>query len=47
MSLGSISISWRSCKQSILADSLTEEEYVVAIEATKETMWLRKILEDL
>eukprot|EP00253_Pinus_taeda_P018454 PITA_18454 len=28
-------------------DSTTEAEYVVAVEATKEIVWLRKILEDL
>eukprot|EP00253_Pinus_taeda_P024629 PITA_24629 len=47
MSLGSGAISWRSCKQSIPVDSTTEAEYVVAAEATKEIVWLRKILEDL
>eukprot|EP00253_Pinus_taeda_P025408 PITA_25408 len=47
MSLGSGVVSWRSCKQSILADSKTEAEYVAAGEATKEIVWLRKILEDL
>eukprot|EP00253_Pinus_taeda_P021128 PITA_21128 len=45
--------SWiRSClleitQQSVLADSTTEAEYVAAAEATKEIVWLRKILEDL
>ena len=47
MSLGSAAVSWRSCKQSVPADSTTEAEYVVATEATKEIVWLRKILEDL
>eukprot|EP00253_Pinus_taeda_P025234 PITA_25234 len=46
MSLGSGAVSWRSCKQSVLADSTTEAEYVAAAEATKEIVWLRKILED-
>eukprot|EP00253_Pinus_taeda_P022302 PITA_22302 len=47
MSLGSRAISWRSCKQSIPADSTTEAEYVAAAEATKEIVWLGKILENL
>jgi hypothetical protein len=47
MSLGSTTVSWRSHKQSTLADSTTEAEYVAAAEAMKEIMWLRKILEDL
>eukprot|EP00253_Pinus_taeda_P021111 PITA_21111 len=37
----------RSRKQSVPADSTTEAEYVAAVEATKEIVWLRKILEDL
>eukprot|EP00253_Pinus_taeda_P002966 PITA_02966 len=41
MSLGSGVVSWRSCKQSIPADSTTEAEYVAATEATKEMVWLR------
>ena len=47
MSLGSAAISWRSRKQLVLADSTTEAEYVATAEATKEIVWLRKILEDL
>jgi len=47
MSLGSGAISWRSHKQSIPADSTVEAEYVVAVEATKEIVWLRKMLEYL
>ena len=47
MSLGSAAISWRSRKQSVPVDSTTEAEYVAAAEATKEIVWLRKILEDL
>ena len=47
MSLGSAVVSWRSRKQSVPADSTTEAEYVAAAEATKEIVWLRKILEDL
>eukprot|EP00253_Pinus_taeda_P020484 PITA_20484 len=47
MSLGSRAVSWRSRKQSVPADSTTKAEYVAAAEATKEIVWLRKILEDL
>jgi hypothetical protein len=47
MSLGSTTISWRSHKQFVPTDSTTEVEYVVVAEATKEIVWLRKILEDL
>eukprot|EP00253_Pinus_taeda_P010494 PITA_10494 len=47
MSLGSGVVSWRSHKQSVPADSKTEEKYVAAAEATKIIVWLRKILEDL
>eukprot|EP00253_Pinus_taeda_P031840 PITA_31840 len=47
MSLGSGAVSWRSRKQSVPTDSTTEAEYVAAAEATKEIVWLRKILEDL
>ena len=47
MSLGSGAVSWRSRKQSVPADSTTEAEYVAVAEATKEIVWLRKILEDL
>lgn len=47
MSLGSGVISWKSRKQLVPTDSTTKVEYVAAIEATKEIVWLRKILEDL
>ena len=47
MSLGSRAVSWRSHKQSIPTDSTTKAEYVAVVEATKEIVWLREILEDL
>eukprot|EP00253_Pinus_taeda_P022021 PITA_22021 len=34
-------------QQSVPADFITKAEYVAATEATKEIVWLRKILEDL
>ena len=33
---------WQSTKQSCVADSTMEVEYVAACEATKEVVWLRK-----
>eukprot|EP00253_Pinus_taeda_P014743 PITA_14743 len=47
MSLGSGVVSRRSRKQSVPADTTTEAKYVATAEATKEIVWLRKILEDL
>ena len=47
MNLGSAAITWRSRKQSVPTDSTTEAEYVAATQATKEIIWLRKILENL
>ena len=47
MSLGSAAVSWISRKQSVPANSTTETEYVAAVEATKEIVWIRNILEDL
>src|SRR5215813_11382089 len=38
---------WRSIKQSCIADSTMEAEYVAACEAAKEAVWLRKFLGDL
>ena len=45
--LGGGAISWRSVKQSCVTDSTMEAEYVVACEATKEAIWLKKFLSDL
>ena len=40
-------ISWFSRKQSYVALSTTEAEYVVAFSASCEAVWLRKLLSDL
>ena len=40
-------ISWRSVKQSCIADSIIEVEYVAACEVAKEVVWLKKFLSDL
>ncbi|XP_059073237.1 secreted RxLR effector protein 161-like [Cryptomeria japonica] len=47
MTLGSGAVTWRSKKQTIPTNSTTEAKYVVAAQATKEIVWLRKILDDL
>eukprot|EP00253_Pinus_taeda_P024851 PITA_24851 len=47
MSLGLGAVSWRSRKQSVPTNSTTKVEYVASAEATKEIVWLKKILEDL
>ena len=38
---------WQSVKQSCIADSTIEAEYVAACEAAKEAVLLRKFLVDL
>ena len=45
--LGGGAIVWRSIKQSCIADSTMEAEYVAACEAAKEAVWLHKFLGDL
>ena len=40
-------ICWRSVKQTCVADSTTEAEYVAASEVAKEAVWLKKFLLDL
>ena len=45
--LGGGAIIWRSIKQSCVADSTMEAEYVAASEAAKEAVWLRNFLMDL
>ena len=45
--LGGGAISWRRAKQSCIADSTMEAEYVAASEAAKEAVWLRNFLLDV
>ena len=40
-------VSWKSSKQSTIADSTTEAEYIAASEAAKEAVWMRKFIEEL
>ena len=44
---GGGAISWRSVKQSSIADSTLEAEYIAALEAAKEAVWLKNFLMDL
>ena len=45
--LGGGAVSWRSVKQSSIADSTMEVEYIAASEAAKKVVWLKNILLDL
>ena len=45
--LGGGAIVWRSIKQSCVANSTMEAEYVAASEAAMEAVWLKKFLADL
>ena len=45
--MGGGAITWRSVKQSCIADSTMEAEYVAACEAAKEAVWLKKFLSNL
>ena len=45
--LGGGAISWQSVKQSSIADSTMEAEYITASEAAKEAVWLKNFLLDL
>ena len=40
-------VSLKSSKQSTIADSNTEAEYIVASEAAKEAVWMRKFIVEL
>ena len=46
-SLGSTMISWQSRKQSSIALSTSEAEYIAACSTSCEAIWLRKLLTDL
>ena len=40
-------VSWKSSKQSIVADSTTEAEYIATFDAAKEAIWIKKFITDL
>ena len=44
---GAVSISWRSKKQSIVALSSCEAEYISACTAAKEAIWLSNVLQTM
>ena len=46
-SLGSGLITWSSKKQSMVALSSTEVEYVVVTSVGTQALWLRKLLEEI
>ena len=45
--LGGGAVSWRSVKQSSIADSTMEAEYIAASEVAKVAIWLKNFLMDL
>jgi len=47
ISLGLGVVSWSSHKQSVPTDSTTKAEYLATTKATKEFLWLGKIIEYL
>jgi len=47
MNMGSAVVSWSCKKQATVATSPAEAEYISAWEAACETVWLRRILQDL
>ncbi|GJT34030.1 hypothetical protein Tco_0924449 [Tanacetum coccineum] len=40
-------VDWKSTKQSIFATSSTDDEYIVAFDASKEDVWIRKFISGL
>ena len=44
---GSSTVSWSGRKQSTVAKSSSEAEYVALISATQEAVWLRRLMKDI
>ena len=40
-------VCWKSSKQDTTADSTTEVEYITAVDAAKEGVWMKKFITDL
>ena len=45
--LNGAAVSWRSAKQSVVAKSSTESEYIAASEAAQEAIWMKEIITEL
>jgi hypothetical protein len=45
--INGVAFSWRSCKQTVVADSTTASEFLAAGTASKQTVWLRRLFLDL
>jgi hypothetical protein len=45
--IGGLEVSWISKLQKVVSFSTTEQEYVVATEASKEMIWLQRFIEEL
>ncbi|KFD61464.1 hypothetical protein M514_26360 [Trichuris suis] len=45
--LGKCAVAWTSQKQSVVALSSTEAEYIAASQACREILWLRRLLDDV
>ncbi|KAL0405255.1 UNVERIFIED_CONTAM: hypothetical protein Slati_3839400 [Sesamum latifolium] len=40
-------VAWKSSKQAMITDSTTEAEYIAALEATKEAVWMKNYIQKL
>jgi hypothetical protein len=47
LTIGGTTVSWISKLQKVFVLSTTEAEYVAAIEASKEMIWLQRFMEEL
>jgi len=47
MILAGKSISWANRRQSVVAQSTTQAEYIAAADTTKEILWLRELLKNV
>lgn len=45
--VGGNTVSWRSCRQSIVTLSSTEAEFVALTEAVKEALWIQGLMKDM